>query len=116
VELAINEQQWEHGLMDRKTMAMNSGMLFLFPAPSASAFYMYRTLIPLSVAFLQRRQGQTYKVIGIQDMTPCHADPCKLYYAPLSYDAALEVNEGWFARHGVDTGSTAQVGRAPAHS
>jgi uncharacterized membrane protein (UPF0127 family) len=116
VELAIDETQWEHGLMDRKTLGANSGMLFLFPKPSASPFYMYRTLIPLSVAFLRRTRGQRYRVLEILDMTPCRStDPgrCRLYDPKTTYDAALEVNLGWFARSGVHPGSQAQVGRAP---
>ncbi len=113
VELAVNQAEWEKGLMNRTTMGTNNGMLFLFPSATGSPFYMKDTLIPLSVAFLQRTKGQTYKVIDLKDMTPCKADPCKLYYASLSYDAALEVNEGWFARNGVHVGSTAEVGRAP---
>ena len=116
VELAVNQAEWQTGLMNRKSLGTDSGMLFLFPSPSGSPFYMKDTLIPLSVAFLQRKQGETYKVIQVTDMTPCKADPCKLYYASLSYDAALEVNEGWFAKNGVHAGTTARVGRAPTHS
>lgn len=114
VELAVNQAEWEHGLMDRKTLGENSGMLFLFPAPSASPFYMYRTLVPLSVAFMKREQGQTYKVLRIFDMPPCLASKpadCPLYDPKASYDVALEVKRGWFVRNGVHAGSTGRVGR-----
>src|SRR4029077_1590428 len=108
--------EWEHGLMDRKSLAPDAGMLFLFPSPQKSAFYMFKTLIPLQIAFLQRKQGQTYRVVKLFEMTPCPAsDPhqCHLYDPGLSYDAALEVNGGWFTSNGVHVGSTGQVGRAP---
>jgi len=116
VELAVRQDEWEKGLMGRTHLDANSGMLFLFPQASSLAFYMKNTLIPLSIAFLQRKQGQTYRVAKVLDMTPCKADPCHLYNPGVSYDAALEVNSGWFVRNGVHIGSTAQVGRAPTHT
>jgi len=116
VELAVDEAEWSHGLMDRKTLGANAGMLFLFPAPSGDPFYMYRTLVPLSVAFLKRTNGQTYRVEQVIEMVPCRStDPhqCHLYQPGAKYDAALEVNRGWFVRNGVHVGSTGQVGQAP---
>ena len=50
VELALNEEQQAKGLMGRKSLGPNAGMFFLFPAPQSTAFYMYKTLIPLSIA------------------------------------------------------------------
>jgi uncharacterized membrane protein (UPF0127 family) len=117
VEAAVNAEQWQRGLMGRKTMPADNGMLFLFPSPQTTGFWMKDTLIPLSIAFMKRTQGQTYRVVRIFDMAPCTlGDKCPVFDPKASYDVALETNRGWFARHGVHVGSTGRVGTAPAGS
>ncbi len=113
VELAVSPGQWQKGLMGRRRLDPQSGMLFLFPNEQKSGFWMKDTLIPLSIAFMKRTTGQTYRVVRIFEMTPCKADPCHIYDPKAAYDVALEVNTGWFRRHGVHEGSIGRVGRAP---
>lgn len=107
VEIADEPAEREKGLMHRERLGEDRGMLFLFPAPQRSGFWMKNTLIPLSIAYMIRESGTpasgTYRVVDILDMEPCRADPCPVYTPSADYDAALEVNLGWFDRAGVGT-------------
>jgi uncharacterized membrane protein (UPF0127 family) len=67
------------------------------------------TLIPLSFAFLEERDEDRYRVLEILDMEPCVEDPCPLYDPGIAYDAALEVNQGWFERARVGPGAEARI-------
>lgn len=101
VEVATTPRQQALGLMFRKSLGEDEGMVFLFPAPTAGGFWMKDTLIPLSIAFFDR-QGI---ILRILDMTPCRKDPCPVYYPGLLYQGALEVNLGWFARRKIREGA-----------
>jgi len=102
-ELASTPQQREIGLMFRSVMPANDGMLFVFEQPSQQCFWMKNTLIPLSVAFI----GDDGSVVNIDDMKPqtldshCSAKPVRF---------VLEMNEGWFAKRGIKSGSRLRGG------
>ncbi len=98
VEVASNKAERSLGLMNRAAMPESRGMLFVYPAPAYFCMWMKNTKIPLSVAFIDA-QGQ---VINIEDMVPqTETNHCTARNATY----ALEVNRGWFARHGVSAGS-----------
>lgn len=98
VEVASNKAQRSLGLMNRAAMPESRGMLFVYPAPAYFCMWMKNTKIPLSVAFIDA-QGQ---VINIEDMTPqTETNHCTQRNATY----ALEANRGWFAKHGVSSGS-----------
>jgi uncharacterized membrane protein (UPF0127 family) len=98
VEVATTQRQRSQGLMNRKSMPSDRGMVFAYPAPAYFCMWMKNTLIPLSVAFIDA-QGQ---VINIADMTPqTETNHCTQRNATF----ALEVNQGWFAQHGVRAGT-----------
>ena len=92
--------------MYREFLPPDSGMLFVYQADSREGYWMYHTLIPLSIAWIDR-DGT---IVDIQDM-PRLNDPndvseaSRTVYTPAaSYRYALEVNEGWFVQHGVGVG------------
>jgi len=86
------------GLMYRKSMAQNAGMLFIFDEAAVHCMWMKNTLIPLSVAFIDDRGA----IVNIADMEPqTEASHCAAQ--PVRY--ALEMNRGWFAARGVKPGS-----------
>jgi uncharacterized membrane protein (UPF0127 family) len=98
VEVAATKGQRAQGLMNRTSLPESQGMLFVYPAPAYFCMWMKNTLVPLSVAFID---GQG-RVINIADMTP-HTETNHCTERNATY--ALEVNRGWFAKHGVLPGS-----------
>ena len=101
VEVARTPAQITQGLMGRRSLARNAGMLFLFARPTRERFWMKDTLVPLSIAFADRRG----RIVRILDMPPCRAEPCPLYDPGRAISSALEVNRGAFARWGVRRGA-----------
>lgn len=106
VELAAKTEQHTLGLMERRTLPESAGMLFLYSATQAAteAYWMYRTRIPLDIAFID----SAGTVRTIRHMEPCQsilAEGCPTYPADAPFRAALEVNAGYFNRHGVQPGS-----------
>jgi uncharacterized membrane protein (UPF0127 family) len=105
VELAENDEQRTHGLMERPQLAEDAGMVFLYnqPQDASAGFWMFRTLIPLDIAFFD----STGRIVSILSMEPC-ASPnpgvCRTYPAGAAYSGALEVNAGTFAKHGIRVG------------
>lgn len=97
VEVASNDAQREQGLMFRKSMPRDEGMLFVFEDPGYYAMWMKNTLIPLSVAFVDR-EGI---ILNIADMEPQTLDS-HLANGPALY--AIETNKGWFESHKIHAG------------
>ncbi len=75
VELASTPAQLQQGLKGRRSLPRDAGMAFLFSADTRGRFWMKDTLIPLSVAFWDRRG----RIVRILDMAPCRRDPCAVY-------------------------------------
>ncbi len=99
-EVAATPQARQVGLMNRKSLADNVGMLFVFPSGMRVCMWMKDTLIPLSVAFLDD-EG---RILNIADMQPGSLQThCSV--APARY--ALEVNRGWFLRRAILPGDVA---------
>jgi uncharacterized membrane protein (UPF0127 family) len=97
-QVAQTPEQREIGLMFRKSMASNDGMLFIFEAPATQCFWMKNTLIPLAVAFV----GDDGTIINLDEMKPQTLDPhCSTQ--PARY--VLEMNQGWFTKRGIKAGS-----------
>lgn len=107
VEIAETPAQRQRGLMFRRSLASNAGMVFLFPTEVRGPFWMKNTLVPLSIAFY----GRDGRIRRILDMTPCRRDPCRLYGPGVAYRGALEVNRGAFRRWGVRVGDRVTVRR-----
>jgi hypothetical protein len=105
-QLAEREEQRTMGLMERRHLADTAGMLFIYDAtqPDSSAFWMYRTRIPLDIAFVD----SAGVIRSIRHMVPCPStliEGCPSYPAGAPFRVALEVNAGYFARHKIDVGS-----------
>jgi uncharacterized membrane protein (UPF0127 family) len=96
-EVAADQRNRMQGLMNRRSMAPQQGMLFVFTEDNRHCMWMRNTFLPLSVAFLDA-QGN---ILNIEDMEPqtennhCAAKPARY---------ALEMNKGWFAQKGIKPG------------
>ena len=97
VEVAATDPQREQGLMFRKHLGRDEGMLFVFDEPAYHAMWMKNTLIPLSVAFIDR-DGV---ILNVLDMEPQTLDSHQAA-GPAVY--AIETNKGWYAEHKVKAG------------
>jgi uncharacterized protein len=114
VELASTGDQRAYGLMERPSLPAEHGMLFTYPEPqeAGSGFWMFRTLIPLDIAFLD----EGGEILAIMEMEPCespNARLCPVYSPGLPYVAALEVNRGFFGRRGVRVGDRVRLEAEP---
>ncbi|MEW9799569.1 DUF192 domain-containing protein [Alteromonas sp. CYL-A6] len=97
VEFAYTFEQRARGLMFRESLCENCGMLFLFQPEKQASMWMKNTLIPLDVAFIDRNGVITdIKPLKPHDLTSVGASKVVTY--------ALEMNQGWFAEHGVRAG------------
>ncbi len=85
--------------MYRDSLPENHGMLFVFDREQPLAFWMKNTKIPLSIAFLNK----DFVIVDIQDMEP-FSEKTHISAVPAMY--ALEVNQGFFRKHGIEVGDT----------
>ncbi len=112
VEVAETDEQRRYGLSRRPALDSASGMIFLYDSvrPDSTGFWMWRTRIPLDIAYLD----SAGRILAVRGMDACDVpdpDVCRTYRAGVEYRAALEVNRGWFARHGVEVGDTVRLNR-----
>jgi uncharacterized membrane protein (UPF0127 family) len=97
-QLALTPEQHATGLMFRKEMPQQEGMLFVFPSPSQQCFWMKNTILPLTAAFV----ADDGTIVNLADMKPQTTDShCS--EKPVRY--VLEMNQGWFAKKGLKAGS-----------
>lgn len=107
-EVAYTDATRARGLMFRKYLGPNEGMLFVFPRAEPYCMWMRNTLIPLSVAFIDEKG----KVVSISEMEPqTETSHCASTLAKF----ALEMKGGWFASKGIEPGAMIRgLGKAPA--
>lgn len=98
-EVADTPQASENGLMFRDSLPEDRGMLFVFEQPKTASFWMRNTKIPLSIAYIDSRG----KILEIRSLKPL--DETAVLSASDRVAFALEVNQGWFGRHGISPGA-----------
>lgn len=102
VEIANRSDQHQRGLMFRESMDELAGMLFVFQGDRAGGFWMRNTLIPLDIAYL----GADGTVLEIVHGVPLSLD---ILRPAQPYRYTLEVNGGWFERHGFGVGDVVAI-------
>ncbi len=102
VEVALNEEHRKRGLMFRKQLGPDEGMLFVYPSEDNLTFWMKNTYAPLSIAFI-RTDGW---IAQIEDMEPLDL---VTHRAKMRVKYALEMPQGWFARNGVKEGDMVKI-------
>ncbi len=97
-QLAQTPEQLSTGLMYRRTMPTNEGMLFAFERASTQCFWMKNTYLPLSTAFV----ADDGTIVNIENMAPQTLEShCSK--KPVRY--VLEMNQGWFEKRGIKPGA-----------
>jgi hypothetical protein len=102
--LASTESQRERGLMKVTDLAGKAGMLFQFEADTQSPFWMFQTVMPLSIAFFDAAGD----FVSSADMDPCigsASEKCATYAAAGQYRDAIEVPQGTLGDLGIGPGS-----------
>ena len=102
VEVANTQEKRSKGLMFRKHLPENTGMLFVFSYEDYRYFYMKNTLIPLDIAFFDSQM----KIVSIKQMEPLDettipSDKKAMY--------ALEMNKGFFEKEKINVGDSAKL-------
>lgn len=88
--------------MYRRWLAPDSGMLFVFGEDAIRSFWMKNTYLPLSIAFIT----SSGIITDIFEMSP--EDTLTRYQSSVPVRFALEMNAGWFHRHGIKPRDTVQ--------
>lgn len=112
VDIAATDPMRELGLMNITQLPPDQGELFVFDDLANGnevriSFWMQDTHVPLSIAFI----GKDGTVHEIQDMEPETLD---LHTPAAPYLYAVEANQGWFAAHDIQPGSTVDFSAALA--
>ncbi|WP_377296133.1 DUF192 domain-containing protein [Rhizobium sp. SGZ-381] len=110
VELALDPGQREQGLMYRKQMAANEGMLFDFFEARAIQMWMRNTLIPLDMVFIDAKGTITH----IHERAEPLSETIISSQGPVNY--VLELNGGAAAQLGIHKGDkvlSKQIGNRP---
>lgn len=104
VQVADTEAARELGLMKRDAVAPWDGMLFVFPAPQAVAFWMKDTRVALEVGYFDK-DGELKEIYPLEamDTTPVKSISEEILYA-------LELPRGGFEKWGLKVGQKLTVG------
>lgn len=98
VEVAERDTERMRGLMFRKSMPEEAGMIFLFRDADVHRFWMHNTCIPLDMLFVDK-DGV---IVGIEENVPTMND--NTYSVPCASSYVVEVNAGYCRRHGIVAG------------
>lgn len=96
-EVAATPIQHAVGLMHRREMGANDGMLFVYDSPQRLCFWMRNTVLPLTIAFID----DDGRIVNLRDMHPLD-ESSHCADRPVRY--ALEMHQGWFAKRGLKAG------------
>lgn len=108
VELAESQEQHQHGLMFRKKLNNNEGMLFIFSDEQIRSFWMKNTLIDLDIGYFDKKKI----LIDIQQMK---AENSVMQLTPPTYPSrlpamyALEMSKGWFKKNNFPEGTVFKI-------
>lgn len=105
VEIASSFLTRMKGLMNRKFLANDAGMLFVFPDENKHAFWMKNTLIPLDIIWINEEKEIVYIAKNVQ---PCNNLICSSIYPDKPGKYVLEINGGKSDEIGLKIGDKAQ--------
>jgi len=99
LQVAVTPLEMQKGLMDRTTLGVDDGMIFVYPRPQELSFWMRNTLIPLDIGYFDPK-GVLQEV---WQMYPRDERETKSRGHELQF--AVEMNQNWYRDHGVKPGA-----------
>ena len=98
-EIAMTMREVSTGMMFRKEIGDNEGMLFVFGRPHRAAFYMRNTVVPLSAAYIDPNGA----ILEIHELKPLEEAPVTAESDQVQF--VLETKLGWFEKNGIAPGT-----------
>ena len=99
MQIAALPEELQKGLMFRKTMGEDEGMLFVFTAPQPQGFWMRNTTLPLDIGYIDA-SGELKEIYPMYPL-----DERTVNSRSRSIQFCLEMNQGWFGRRGIKAGA-----------
>jgi hypothetical protein len=106
-EIADTDATRQMGMMFREGMAENEAMIFVFPFPHQTSFWMKNTVVALDAAYIDA-QGV---ILEIHKLEPLNEASVRARSTQIQY--VLETPQGWFARNGVKVGALVETEQGP---
>ena len=103
VELARTPEEQERGLMFRRALPQDQGMLFLYTAPQQLTFWMKNTYLPLDLLFIDTGGRIVFIKERATPLSEAHIT------APVPAVAVLEINAGLVRQYGISLGDTVRI-------
>lgn len=101
VQMQIAALPWEmqRGLMGRRDLGADQGMIFIYEAPTRMSFYMRNTPTPLDIGFFSAdgQLREVYQMYPFDERTVSSRSTALLF--------ALEMNQGWLKANDVKVGA-----------
>jgi hypothetical protein len=94
-EIADEEHERAAGLMFRKSLASDSGMLFVMDRTGPVGFWMKNTEVPLTIAYIDPRGT----ILELHDLQPLDEKPVPSRFPNIAF--ALEMSQGWFSKNNI---------------
>jgi uncharacterized membrane protein (UPF0127 family) len=98
-EVARSVDEQARGLMYRRKLGKDEGMIFVYDHDSVLTFWMKNTFVPLDILYIKA----DHTVATIKAMKP---QTTSTYSSEVPVRYALEVNQGWAKAHGIEPGAT----------
>jgi len=106
IEIADTPEKQTTGLMFRKSLGKDSGMLFPYTSERNLSFWMKNTLIPLDMIFINSK----LEIVDIiREVPPCEKDPCESYSPIEKAQYVLEVNGSFSENYNINVGDKVSI-------
>jgi hypothetical protein len=107
VEIADSLPKKLLGLMFRKSLGENDGMLFIFGKTSRHSLWMANVCFPIEAVFIDEQ----LKIVEIMHLEPCKSIFCPTYRPKSAAKYILELNEGFTSKNSIKTGAKVDLGK-----
>ena len=110
VEIADQPEEQVRGLMFRRELPADHGMLFVYPVADRQSFWMKNCYLPLDILYFD---DQARLINAHYGVPVCRGDPCPLYWSEAPARYVLELNAGVGRALGLEPGDKLTLPRAP---